>query len=326
MLFLGKTVVFIRRHVAYAIIVAVIVLSGLVTTVFYSLPPSNFPSSLKVMIAKNTSLGQIADQLVRDDIIRSAFIFKVYTYILGGSRKVMAGTYVFDKPQSALRVAYRTITGNQGLPRVKIVVPEGIASYDIARILDKNIPGFDAKSFLQLAKPNEGYLFPDTYYFYDNVEPADVVNTMVDNFDRKTASIDFLMTISKRSKADIIKMASIVEREAVNAKDRRLVAGILWKRIDAGMPLQVDPPFFYFLGKSSLELTLDDLKTESPYNLYLNKGLPPTAIGNPGLDAISDTLHPTDSPYWFYLSDKDGTMHYAINHEGHLANKDKYLQ
>ncbi len=101
---------------------------------------------------------------------------------------------------------------------------------------------------------------------------------------------------------------------------------MLWKRIDAGMALQVDPPFVYILGKGSLQLTTKDLATTSPYNLYKNKGLPPTPINNPGLEAIRDTINPITTKYWFYLSDNSGAMHFAITHDEHVANKQKYLQ
>ena len=92
------------------------------------------------------------------------------------------------------------------------------------------------------------------------------------------------------------------------------------------MPLQVDPPFFYILGKDSASLTLKDLAIDSPYNLYKHTGLPPTPIDNPGLNAIVDTINPTPSDYLFYLSGKDGRMHYAVNLAGHTANANKYIE
>ena len=119
-------------------------------------------------------------------------------------------------------------------------------------------------------------------------------------------------------------MASIVEKEATSTNDRRIIAGILWKRISEDYPLQVDPPFFYTLGKDSSELTLSDLASDSPYNLYTHKGLPPTPIDNPGLDAISATVSPIATNYMFYLSGQEGNMHYAKTLAEHLINKEKY--
>ncbi len=121
-------------------------------------------------------------------------------------------------------------------------------------------------------------------------------------------------------------MASLVEEEASNSTDRRIIAGILWRRLAHNMPLQVDAPFYYIIGKGSSQLTLKDLSMDSPYNLYKHTGLPPRPIDNPGLDAIVDTITPTTTDYLYFLSGRDGKMHYASTFEGHVANKGKYLE
>jgi UPF0755 protein len=121
-------------------------------------------------------------------------------------------------------------------------------------------------------------------------------------------------------------MASLIEEETATPEDRRIVSGILWKRLSSGMRLQVDATFAYTIGKGSLELTTEDLKSDSPYNTYRIYGLPPTPIVNPGLDAITAALHPTSSPYVYYLSDKNGVMHYSKTFEEHKLAKAKYLR
>ena len=109
-------------------------------------------------------------------------------------------------------------------------------------------------------------------------------------------------------------------------KDHKIISGILWKRIGMNMPLQVDAPFLYILGKTSAELTLADLKKDSPYNTYVNRGLPIGPIGNPGFSALRAAVFPASSPYLYYLSDNEGIMHYAKTFEEHKANKEKYLR
>jgi UPF0755 protein len=104
------------------------------------------------------------------------------------------------------------------------------------------------------------------------------------------------------------------------------IAGILWKRIEMGMPLQVDATLEYERGLGSAELTLDDLRTDTPYNTYTRKGLPPTPIANPGSVALSAALNPTASPYLFYLTGDDGTFHYAKDFEEHKRNKERYIR
>ena len=109
-------------------------------------------------------------------------------------------------------------------------------------------------------------------------------------------------------------------------EDKRIVSGILWKRINMEMPLQVDAPFAYILGKTSEELTREDLAFDSPYNTYLNTGLPPTPITNPGLESLEAALRPIETPYVFYLTDTEGTVYSAETFEEHVGNKKRYLQ
>ncbi|MES2215827.1 MAG: endolytic transglycosylase MltG [Patescibacteria group bacterium] len=303
----------------------VIVFAGLIFVFAGSLAPKDFPYRRIVTIPKSSGVSGTAEILADRNIIKSPFLFKVYVVLLGGTHQVQAGDYLFDEPQSALRVVYRTVHGEEGLTRIKVTIPEGLASPDVARFVEKNIPGFDRHKFLALAQPFEGQLFPDTYFFYENTTPEEVIEAMHKNFDSKTRNYRVQNTISKRSWNDVLAMASIIEEEANNPKDRRMISGILWKRIDAGMALQVDAPFFYIFGKASNELTRTDLATTSLYNTYTHKGLPPKPISNPGLDAISAAMNPEKNPYWFYLADFEGVTHYSATHEEHVEKKQKYL-
>ncbi|MCX6716285.1 MAG: endolytic transglycosylase MltG [Candidatus Taylorbacteria bacterium] len=257
--------------------------------------------------------------------MRSRLLFRVYATLLDGSTGVKTGDYLFTKPESALRVASRLVKGELGFSLVKVTIPEGKNSRDIALLIAKTIPSFSKDEFLKISKQHEGYLFPETYFWPTNVTPEQVVRDLKAQFDAKALTIKTDVDKYGKPIGDVMKMASIVEREATSSTDRRIVAGVLWKRLADGMALQVDPPFEYFLNKTSDKLTLEDLKIDSPYNLYIHTGLPPTPINNPGLEAILDTLNPTKTAYWYYLSGKDGTMHYAKTLDGRLANKYKYL-
>lgn len=124
----------------------------------------------------------------------------------------------------------------------------------------------------------------------------------------------------------IFVMASILEREAKNSDEAGIISGILWKRLEKGMPLQVDATFLYTIGKGSDQLTTADLAHNEPYNTYVNKGLPPGPIGNPGVSMVLAALHPVDSSYYYYLHDPNGHVHFAKTYSEHLANKKKYLK
>ena len=228
-----------------------------------------------------------------------------------------------------MQVAFRTAYGIQDLNKIRITIPEGANSKDITKIISKAIPTFASSTFYGLAKADEGYLFPDTYYFYQNTTPDQVISEMQLNFNAQLLEISSSTKVfTKKNKItmdEIVTMASIVEKEATSTVDREIIAGILWKRIADKYPLQVDPPFYYILGKNSSQLTFDDLAIDSPYNLYKNKGLPPTPIDNPGLDALYATVNPTTTKFWYYLSDSKGNMHYAATYDQHLVNKALYV-
>ncbi len=314
------------KRLFITILAGLAVVAAIFGVVGASISPLNFPGQTVVNIAPGTTLSQTADLLESKGLIKSTWMYKIYAVLIdGGTRGVKSGQYLFDSPQSVLRIAYRTTHGLEGFPLVKVTIPEGSSSVDIAKLIKKSIPGFDSDTFITIAKKDEGYLFPDTYFWPTNVTPNKVVTDMQTIFQNKLATINDVIGHFDQPLSQVIKMASIVEKEATSSTDRRIVAGILWHRLTSGMALQVDPPFAYFLNKPLDQLTLDDLKTASPYNLYLHTGLPPTPIDNPGLDAILDTVQPTNTPYWFYLSGKDGVMHYATTLEGHNANKAKYL-
>lgn len=315
---------FRHRIAVYSVIL--FLFAGLGIAVGASIAPSNMVPDTIVIIKKDTGLSQTATLLKEKHVIVSEIAYKVTMVLMGGHGQIKAGEYLFSVPQSVITVASRTIHGVQGLPKIRVTIPEGLTARSIGTLIGKAIPRFDVQSFSTLARAHEGYLFPNTYFFYPNATPQDALSTMTSQFKSKTDSLQSKVQVSGHSFKDMIILASIVEKEATSTADRKLIAGILWNRISQKYPLQVDPPFFYILGKDSHELTLDDLKTDSPYNLYTHTGLPPTPISNPSFDAILAVLEPTPSKYWFYLSDVKGSMHYAVTYDGHLVNKAKYIK
>jgi len=288
-------------------------------------PPRDFPVGGLVSIEKGTTLDGIAELLVEKEAIRSPFLFKSFVIMLAGDRGSLSGEYFFDIPLDSWQVATRVTRGEFGLDPVRITIPEGFTVVDIARKLNEALPSFDEEEFIELAKNEEGYLFPDTYFFLPNIKPAHVVRDMKDNFSKKTLALRDLLEVSGKTYRDVITMASIIEKEAITPADKRLVSGILWKRIDIGMPLQVDAPFAYAIGKNTFQLTLDDLAVDSPYNTYRNPGLPAGPIANPGMESILAALLPEISSYLFYLSDKKSTIHYSATFEEHKRNKSLFL-
>ncbi len=287
--------------------------------------PPDFPSAKYLEIRDGWSVTEAGNFLKEKSIIRSPFIFRLLVKLEGIKGQIIAGEFKFAEPVSVIRVVESlTDTAYQGRA-AKITIPEGYTNKEIAKAILKSLPKFDSAKFLELAHQHEGSLFPDTYIFPITFDEQKIVNKMFDNFQTHISAIKPGIIASKRTRSQIIIMASIIEKEARTSATRKMIAGILWSRLDKGMPLQVDASFAYLLDKASSEITLDDLKIDSPYNTYKYKGLPPGAISNPGLDALTDALFPTDSKYFYYLSDRDGNMHYAVTFEEHKKNKAKYL-
>jgi UPF0755 protein len=170
----------------------------------------------------------------------------------------------------------------------------------------------------------EGYLFPDTYFFLPNATEDTVIQTMRQNFDAHIATVQADIDASGKPLSEIITLASIIEREARNPEERRKISSVLWNRLKKDMALQVDVTFLYTIGKGTFELTKDDLASDSPYNTYINKGLPPTPIGSPSLDAIVAAAVPAKTDYLFFMADLRGVTHFCKTHSCHQANKLRY--
>lgn len=311
------------RYFFLKLIVLFIVIAAIITALAWRTPKA-FPVGSEFPVPQNISLGDIADTLAEKHIITSPFLFKSLVVAFHGQRGIVAGDYVFSKKEDLLTVVDRLTKGDQQLVPVKVTIPEGSTLRDVAGILLKKMPHFDAPYFVRLAHDDEGYLFPDTYLFYPNQTVEEILKTLHDTFDAKIKGLATDIQFSRHTQKDIVIMASLIEKEASSTSDRLLISGILWKRLDEGMPLQVDSSLVYITGNSSV--SLDDTKIDSPYNTYKNKGLPKGPISNPGLDALTTAAHPLQSRYYYYLSDAKGNIHYATTFDQHLANKKKYLQ
>jgi UPF0755 protein len=314
------------KSITFAVGVGILVL--LYMFFFKFVPPGNFPEGSSVLVTNGKGLSEIAYELRDQHIIRSPFWLVNFIILLKHERQIVGGEYYFEKPMNVYQVAKRITSGDFQIEQLKTTIPEGSTVFDISDILRKNYPNFNSSRFVLLALPKEGYLFPDTYKFGATITPEKVIQVMNDNFKKKTEQADVQVGITEFGKPlkDIITMASILEGEARQTRTRRIVAGILWTRLRLGIPLQVDAAFRYVNGKTTEELTLDDLKTDSPYNTYLYKGLTPGPISNPGIDSIMAAVTPIWTDYLYFLTDKDGEMRYAETLEQHEANIAKYLR
>lgn len=318
----------LRKDIDVGLVIAgvsAVLLLAIAFVDMYIAPPDSFKKENIISIDEGLSLQQVSRILQRENIISSPKIFSRIVILMKGENNIQSGLYYFSEPQNAFVVAKRIIEGERGFTPIRVTIPEGFTREQIAKVVSEKLQNVDVNEFLALTEDREGYLFPDTYYFFPNVTTAQVLEALESNFQEKTKAFAEDISLSGKSLSDIITLASIVEEEASSTEDRRKIAGVLWKRIEIGMPLQVDVTFKYINGKNTYELTLEDLKNDSPYNTYVHLGLPPTPISNPGADSIQAVLSPAKTDYLYFLADAEGNVYYSETFDEHVAKKKVYL-
>lgn len=274
---------------------------------FLVMPPSAFPVGKNIYVNEGESLRSVSRLLKAEGVIGSRALFESFVIFYGGEKKILPGDYIFNNPIPVFEVARVVAGGGSNLVSVKVTVPEGFKVSEIAELFSGKLKNFNKDNFILLARAEEGYLFPDTYFFLNTDNEEAVIAYMKENFMDKVRPL--LESLKQKGKSQkeiegIIVMASIVEKEAKGEGDRELIAGILWNRIKIGMPLQADA-------------------APDTYNI---KGLPLKPIANPGILSIKAAIDPKSSSYLYYLHDKNGVIHFAKNFDEHRQNIQKYLK
>lgn len=311
-----------------------------------SAPPNPKDKTLRsFLITKGQSAGSVAKRLAGAGLIKNEFALRFYTQLTGQEKAIQAGNYEISPNLSLKEIVSVLIAGPK---EIWITYPEGLRREEIAVKTVKvlNIQGEDAflfwNEFMKESNGFEGFLFPETYLFPKDVTAKKVFNKLRSTFDIKVS--DKMRDDAKAGGMgieQIVVLAAIIERETKTPEERPIVSGILKKRLEAKMPLQVDATLQYLTGNKRCGTNLrqppldcdwwqppaiQDKKLQSPFNTYTNRGLPPSPIANPGLSSIKAAIYPEDSPYWYYLHDSEGKIHYAKSLEDHNQNIAKYLR
>ena len=239
------------------------------------------------IVRSGQSTREIAGNLESAGIIPSANVFTLYIKLKG--ELIQVGVYKLSPGQSIKEILAILVSGKAS--EYLITIPEGWRLTQIDEALaNKKI--IKAGQLIQAASADEGYLFPDTYRFLPDAKPEDIRREMLDNFNKKTAQ----MKITRET----IILASIVEREAKFDEDRAKIAGVYLNRLEKNIKLEADPTIQYAKG-SWERISLADYKLNSPYNTYLNPGLPPGPIANPGIKSIEAVLHPQKDGFLYFF-------------------------
>lgn len=306
----------------------VLVIMALLFAFFWlaTTPPKDFPTNTPINIQRGLSAGAIADLLEEKNVVRSSGL--LYLILLSGhdADSIQAGTYLFESPESVFTVANR-LTENVAANLITLTLPEGFTVREFAAITaSSSLVSFESEEFMAAADDKEGFLFPDTYFVPIDFTAGELFNLQLETYEQKIAPFKEALANHPLGEYGVITLASILEREANDEESMRMVAGILLKRLEENMRLQTDASIEYVLERPLNQLEAEDLELDSPYNTYRYHGLPPTPIGNPGLQAIKAVLEPLESDYYYYLTDAEGTFHYAETYDEHLDNIQRYLR
>lgn len=292
-------------------------LIALIIYVFFQIfvPKSFFPTNTIFTVNSDETGVQIFTNLENAGYIRKTFWAKVVAKVLN-INKFYRGDYAFEKPVSTYEIVNMLSTRPVSLA---VLIPEGFTKKQIADRLSNYVIKFNKKDFLEKAK--EGYLYPDTYYFFKFSTVDEILKEFSDKY-----NLTMLENFGRLPTKDEVTIASMLEREAKNEEDMKIISGIIQNRLKSGMPLQIDATVLYGAGIWKDRVLYSDLLHKNDYNTYVNKGLPIAPISNPGLNALKAAVFPVKTKYMYYLTGKDGKMYYAVTHDEHVSNKLKHLR
>ncbi len=315
-----------------------------------STPAGDDPSAVVFTIEPGESVAQIAARLQSEGLVRDAQLFRLYLRYSKLDSGVEAGQFTLKKTLTIPQIAQALQSGKRD-DELTLTVPEGRRLEEVAALVAQQTP-ISATVFLALARDAqpwaaqypfladlppgaslEGYLFPDTYRLPKDVAASDVVARMLANFDRRiTPAMRDKLTSQKHSLFQAVTLASIVEREAVIAQERPVIASVYLNRLKTGMALDADPTVQYAMASAKKQapwwpqLTQEDYRAvKSPYNTYLNPDLPPGPIANPGLSSLQAAIEPAQTDFFFFRAScsRDGTHLFSKTLEEHAAKECK---
>lgn len=291
-------------------------------------------------IKPGTGVKDVASQLKKENIVSCRTCFVYYVWAKNLKSQILPGNYELSGRLTIPEIS--SIITSEKDNKIIVTFPEGWNSKQMAARLNEK--GLDGDGFLQLAnKPGdlldsydffegkkvktlEGYLFPDTYYFTKDDTAREIITKLLNNFKLKfTEQMNEDVKKQGKKVEEIVTMASIVEKEVRLENEKKIVAGLFWNRIKNQHALQSCATLAYILGQNKKQYSFSDTRTVSPYNTYINKGLPPSPISNPGLSSIDAAIYPKDTNYNYFLSDPEtGKTYFSETITQHNSYKQQF--
>jgi len=354
----------VRQLLIYLISLSIVAATvyGIVSFAYNEyLKPVDATSSeiIEVEIPSGSSLSKISEILYENGLIRNKTVFKLFVDLSDNTSKLKAGKYKLSKNMSMREIMDELLTGSAAVPTVKITIIEG---WNIRRMAEYLVQekgfNFTEEEFINAARvenftefvflqeipeqrrsgengiiPLEGYLFPDTYIVYEDASPEDIMRKMLTQFEKvydetmKQRADELGMTMD-----EVVTLASIIQREARKTEEFPMISAVFHNRLKKGMNLESCATVQYIINENRWSLTEEEMRIESPYNTYINEGLPIGPISSPGRLALTSALNPFEEfmnpqkPYLYFVLKDPNTGEHAFNYSynAHLRDKEKY--
>jgi len=280
-----------------------------------------------VVVPAGESFRAVAARLHAAGVLQHPLLLAAWARVTGLDRSVHSGEFRIDQPLSP--VALLALLQSAGESSALVTIPEGLATEQIAALFEERGYGGrdvfrcamqDATLLLEFGLPAtgvEGYLFPDTYAFELATTPTDIVRAMLARFRQQTADLAARRTAVGLSEAEMVTLASVIEKETGQPVERPLISGVFHNRLRVGMPLQSDPTVLYGRGEGRGPITRADLAAPNPYNTYVHRGLPPGPIASPGRAALEAAIAPATTEALYFVSRNDGSHTFSATLDEH---------
>ena len=334
----------------YFVITALIIFFSLFLYLSFYTSGGDYKEKEIFVVESGQGIFDISQSLEEKGFVSCKYLFTAYVVLKGERGSLKTGIYEISPGMSISQIADKLVAGE--IKEISITIVEGWNLNDIANYLENKGYG-DKEEFYRLAgepprykdgevypqkrgelekefsfleeKPDnlslEGYLFPDTYIVAANAQMDDILRLLLANFEKKAVK-----EIGEDDIFEIITIASLIEKEVIVYEDKRLVSGIIRNRLEIGMPLQIDATITYLTGRRSVSIPILETRIDSPYNTYVNSGLPIGPISNPGIESIKAAMYPKENDYFYYLSKPTGETVFSRTLEEHNYAKNKYLR
>lgn len=294
-----------------------------------------------IHVEPDMTAAEVAEKLHDTGYIQSSAWFRIAARLTGREGELKAGEYIVDSRMSMQQVLEKLASGKSEAAR--LVIPEGYTVWQIAQSVAK-LGKISEEEFLNAARdssqlypymngnrssvtfPVEGFLFPDTYFIPNKATAEDIIAMMLKNFDRHLTD-EMKQKISDRNLSiyQFVTLSSLVEKEAKYDDDRPLIASVFFNRLESHMKLQSDASISYAMGSHKAEYSIAETQYDSPYNTYMYEGLPPGAIGNPGMDSMEAVLSAPKTYYFYFVADGGGQNYFSMTYEDHMKNVQEHM-